>query len=131
MKLTAWGETIARIERERMIEAEAAIDAGWTPENHTLEPMPEPAPRRTPNHNYAAMRRDNASRRVAQLEARTKRLEPRTEAPYDAGMINIPMSKRSKSLNADITRGVAYNQALSDLAHARARLAYWTERAAA
>lgn len=78
---------------------------------------------------YAAKCRNSAARRVKALERLVASTAPRG-ARGDRAEANIPMSRRSTSLDAEIVRAEQHRQATQDLRNAQARLAYWAEKAA-
>lgn len=109
MKLNSFGETIARIEAERMAEARTAIDAGWEPSDHpdvccppaksqlkrSVRPIEEIERLRAGALNRAKWWTDAASRAQAELDTR-EAARPR----FDHGMLNTPVGPRARDADA-------------------------------
>lgn len=109
MKLTAFGETIRRIENERLEEARAAVANGWTEADHPAKCCPPAAPQpkragrpldevkrlRTRAANKAKWWADAVIRKQAVLNAR-ETARPR----FDHGMLNTPVGPRAREAEA-------------------------------
>ena len=137
-KLNGFGMTIRRIEAERVAEAEAAIAAGWTPDQHPATccpalPPEQPKEARTTQQrrewcNVRAYKSDERAIRLRRVEARlTAELTP--DRRPDSAEINIPFHKRAGSLDADITKARQLAIATQQAAHHESRAKYWRNRA--
>jgi hypothetical protein len=108
VKLNSFGETIARIETERMAAAQAAVDAGWEPSDHPSACCPQPTtqPKRSGRPIEEIERlRAGALRKarwwtdeMARIQAILDRIDglaPR----FDHGMLNLPLAGRQREAN--------------------------------
>lgn len=109
MKLTAFGETIRRIEAERLEEARAAVANGWTEADHPTKccPAATPQPKRAGRpldevkrlhakaHNRAKWWADAVSRKQDALDARDA-----ARPEFDHGMLNTAVGPRAREANA-------------------------------
>ena len=131
-------DTILRVEAERWDEATAAINAGWTPDQHpatccpALPPDP-PKEAKTPQQRreWCNVRGSNAGYRADVNHKIATRLlgEIDDERGPDFGEINIPFAKREKALGSAIKRAVQLNIALHQADHWESRAEYWHNRA--
>lgn len=101
-------ETIRRIEAERLEEAQSAIDAGWTPEDHPAKCCPKdaPQPKRTGRSIEEIERLRASAQRKAEWwnETFTRRQQAlanhEAEQPrFDHGMLQVDLKTRNKSSN--------------------------------
>lgn len=110
-RLNSFGETIRRIEAERLAEAQAAIADGWTEEDHPAKCCPPGA--ETPQskrsgrsieeierlrrkaENKAKWWADAAARAQAELDRRDA-----SRPQFDHGMLNMPVAPRAREANA-------------------------------
>ena len=138
MKKTGFGQTLMAVESERWDEATAAINAGWTPDQHPATCCPVLPPDPPKEAKTAQQRREWFNVRVMNAEVRATRMRKiaaRLQAQIDSergpdfGEINIPMNKRAKELDAAITRGNQLNISLRQADHWDGRAAYWRNRA--
>lgn len=135
---TSFAETIRRIETERLTEAKAAIDAGWKPDDHPERCCPTETPVskaiRSPEErrrwflHRAGTAEDNARRTQRTVDRLEAELEPTRRA--DHGEINIPMAKRSKSLDSDITKAAQLVKARQAINNYETRARHWRAKAA-
>lgn len=109
MKLTAFGETIRRIEAERLEEARAAVANGWTKADHPTKccPPATPQPKRagrpldevkrlhTRAANKAKWWADAVIRKQSALDAREA-----ARPKFDHGMLNLPLKQRMRAEDA-------------------------------
>lgn len=111
IKLNSFGETIRRIEAERLAEAQAAIADGWTEEDHPAECCPPetkpPQPKRSGRsieeierlrrkaENKAKWWADAANRAQAELDRRDA-----SRPQFDHGMLNMPVAPRAREASA-------------------------------
>lgn len=131
-------DTILRVEAERWDEATAAIAAGWTPDQHPATCCPALPPDPPKEAKTAQQRREWCNVRAVNAEYRAERLRRITtklqaqidsERGPDFGEINIPMRKRTKDLDAAITRGNQLAISLRQADHWDGRATYWRNRA--
>lgn len=111
VKLNSFGETVRRIEAERLAEAESRVAAGWTEADHPAKCCPPdkstPQPKRAGRSleeverlrkaaaNKAKWWADAASRSQANLDAREA-----ARPEFDHGMLNTPVGPRAREANA-------------------------------
>ena len=111
MNLNSFGETIRRIEAERLAEAQKAIGAGWTEADHPAKCCPPeaktPQPKRSGRsieeierlrrkaENKAKWWADAATRAQAELDRRDA-----SRPQFDHGMLNMPVAPRAREANS-------------------------------
>lgn len=99
-------ETIRRIEAERLTEAQAAIDAGWTPDDHPAKCCPKDAPQ--PKREGRSLEEVERLRASAQRKAewwneeftRHQQALATFEAEqlrFDHGMLQVDLKVRQRS----------------------------------
>lgn len=125
MKLNSFGETIRRIEAQRQAQAQAAVEAGWTEEDHPTKCCPTvEAPRRAGKTKRAIEEvqrlRDQAASKAEwwteQHQKLTNQLAAFDDAQprFDHGMLQLSMDYRR--------RGMARGQRLwEQIEHAKER----------
>ena len=110
MKLNSFGETIRRVEAERLETTRQAIANGWTPDQHPATCCPaepkQPAPKRGGRTGEELQRlRDAAERRAkwwADAVTRKQATFDNREAArprFDHGMLNTPVGPRARQAN--------------------------------
>lgn len=111
MKLNSFGETIRRIEAERLAEAQAAINAGWTEADHPTKCCPaesKPQPKRAGRSLEELQRLHDRARDKAThwqgvantLQSQLNHLE--TNRPkFDHGMMQLALKTRQKGMNRE------------------------------
>lgn len=130
-------DTIRRIEAERLLEAQAAIDAGWTEADHPEKCCPaEPAVPRTiktasERRAWCLTRAVNAERQVSQLRKTADRLEAQLnpDRRADFGEINIPTHKRVASIDSDVTKAAQLVKASAAIQNHQTRAIHWRKKA--
>ena len=128
LQLTGFGAALLRVEEEWLEEGRRAVAAGWTPADHPKVCCPAPAApaaaRRVPDPDYAAKRRAAAEDAAARLRTALARLDANHDRG-DRAEANIPMRRRTRRLEADITRATEYTRTGAALRNAESRARYW------
>ena len=128
MKLNSFGETIRRIEAERIAEAQAAIADGWTEEDHPAKCCPPViAPRQSGKtaRSIEEIQRlhDNAINRRKWWEDALERREQalsdhEASVPkFDHGMMQLSLKCRQRGLSKGEQLWHATEEAKSKIAH--------------
>lgn len=130
VKPNSFGETIRRIEAERLAEAEAAIAAGWTEADHPdkccppeqITPQPKRAGRSLEElerlHAKAGGKAKWWTDAAARARAELDRLDA-ARPQFDHGMLNTPVGPRAREAD----RG---QRIWRDLEHRKERAAHFT-----
>ena len=132
MNLNSFGETIRRIEAERLLEAQAAIDAGWTEADHPGKCCPAgpstKGPVRTHEQRaqYARDRAVNAEARASDARIKLARIHLSDGGPNDRAQANIPWSrKRSTAVERAITATTEQVHLQRVIEYSESRAKYW------
>lgn len=125
-------ETIQRIEAERLAEAQAAIDAGWTEADHPDKCCPAgpttKGPVRTHEQRaqYARDRAVNAESRASDARIKLARIRLSDDQPNDRAQANIPWSRnRSRAIESTIRQSVQQKRLTELLTYNESRAKYW------
>ena len=128
LQLTGFGAALLRVEEELLEEGRRAVAAGWTPADHPNVCCPAPAApaatKRAPDPGYAAKRRAAAEDTAARLRNALARLDGNHDRG-DRAEANIPMRRRARQLEADITRAIEYTRTEAALSNAESRVRFW------
>lgn len=130
VKLNSFGETVARVEAERMAEAKAAVEAGWTPDDHPAKCCPPtagtPQPKREGRSLEEVERLRTAAARKAKwwVEERARRQQAldnhdAAQPQFDHGMLQVDLKTRNKSSARGDRLWKALNEARERVAHFR------------
>ena len=128
MKLNSFGETIRRIEAERLAEAQAAIADGWTEEDHPAKCCPPViAPRQSGKtaRSIEEIQRlhDKATNRRKWWEDALKRREQALSdheasiPKFDHGMMQLSLKYRQRGLSKGEQLWHATEEAKNKIAH--------------
>ncbi|MGO2030635.1 MAG: hypothetical protein ACTH2A_06780 [Glutamicibacter ardleyensis] len=128
MKLNSFGETIRRIEAERLAEAQKAIGSGWTEADHPAKCCPPViAPRQSGKtaRSIEEIRRlhDKATNRRKWWEDALKRREQALSdheasiPKFDHGMMQLSLKYRQRGLSKGEQLWQATEEAKSKIAH--------------
>ena len=109
MKLNSFGETIRRIEAERLAQAQAAVEAGWTETDHPTKCCPTvEAPRRAGKTKRAIEEierlRDQANSKADWWTEQHHKLTGQLAAfdaaqpKFDHGMLQLSMDYRRRGM---------------------------------
>lgn len=139
MKLTGFGQAIADVEAERLTEAQANIDAGWTEADHpekccpTETPLPRTIKTLAERREWCLIRAASADRRARDYTRLANKLENdlTPDRRADHGEINIPMVKRATSIDSDVTKAAQLIKARAAIANHQTRADHWRKKAEA
>lgn len=132
MKLNGFGETIRRIEAERLAEAHAAVAAGWTETDHPAKCCPAgPTTKgRARTHEQKAERARslavNAENRASDARIKLLRLKLTDSQPSDRAQANIPWTRaRTARVDRLIDTAVERVRLTEAIHHNEARAKHW------
>lgn len=129
MKLNSFGETIRRIEAERLAQAQAAVEAGWTEADHPTKCCPtekqKPQPKRAGRpieelqllHDRAKENASYWADRARLLQEELERID-RERPKFDHGTMQVALKTRQKGMNRE-------TQLWKDTEHAKERAAHY------
>lgn len=124
MKLNSFGETIRRIEAERLAQAQAAVEAGWTEADHPTKCCPTAKttqPKRAGRpieelqrlHNKAEDNADWWENRARLLQDELERID-KDRPKFDHGMMQVSLKTRRQGMGREM-------QTWRSLEHAKER----------
>ena len=112
IRLNSFGETIRRIEAERIAEAEKAVANGWTEQDHPAKCCPTAKttqPKRQPRPTAEVQRLlDRANIKLTEWQSTVTRLQAeldRTDAnrpKFDHGMMQLSLKTRRKGMSREM-----------------------------
>jgi len=128
IRLNSFGETIRRIEAERMAEAEKAVANGWTEQDHPAKCCPTEKttqPKRGGRpieelHRLHGRAQENASYwadRARLLQEELERID-RDRPKFDHGTMQVALKTRQKGMNRE-------TQLWKNTVHAKERAAHY------
>lgn len=129
MKLNSFGETIRRIEAERLAQAQAAVEAGWTEVDHPAKCCPPekqtPQPKRQGRSLEELQRlHDRAEEKYLHWQGVANTLQGElnhinaTRPKFDHGMMQVALKTRQKGMNRE-------TQLWKDTEHAKERASHY------
>lgn len=111
IRLNSFGETIRRIEAERMAEAEKAVANGWTEQDHPAKCCPTAKttqPKRQPRPTAEVQRLlDRANIKLTEWQSTVTRLQTEldhinnTRPKFDHGMMQLSLKTRRKGMSRE------------------------------